>query len=286
MRIIVTGGSGFIGSSLIKYLVKHYKNIEILSIDNYLSGSKSNEIINDKVKYINDTTVNIKKYNNFLPNYVFHFGEYSRISQSFEEPGIVFESNLNGTFRVIEYCRKMKCKLIYSASSAILGNDLKDQHNSPYTWSKGKNVELIKNYGKWYKLNYTIVYFYNVYGNGQIKTGKYSTVIGIFEEQFKNNKALTVVLPGTQRRDFTHIDDTIKGIIVSAFKGSGDGYYIRRDREYSIIDVAKLFKSKYIMIESKRGDRKRSSGSNGKLKELGWNAERDLERYIEKVIGK
>ncbi len=287
MRYIVTGGSGFIGSCLIKRLLNDANalrpHIKILSIDNYLSGSKKNEVEDNRVKYIEDTTWNINKYSYFKPEIVFHFGEYSRISQSFEEPLKVFDSNLKGTYEVIEFCKKNNCKLMYSGSSSTFGDN---QNMSPYSWSKAKNVELIKNYGKWYKLKYTICYFYNVYGNGQITSGKYSTVIGIFEDKYKNNKPLTVVYPGTQKRDFTHIDDTINGIILSTFNGDGDGYFIRTGKQYSIIEVAKMFNHEFKIIGFRKGDRIESSGNNKKIIAIGWEPCIKLEEYIETLIKK
>jgi UDP-glucose 4-epimerase len=160
---------------------------------------------------------------------------------------------------------------------------MEDQHDSPYSWSKSKNIELIHNYNKWYGLDFTIVYFSNVYGAGQISEGKYATVIGIFERQRKNNEILTVVNPGTQTRDFTHIDDTIDGIILASFNGKGDGYIIRTGKQHSIIDVARMFDSKYKFIDCQRGNRKESSGDYKKMSELGWKPQNTLKKYLLKI---
>ena len=165
MNILITGGSGFIGSHLIKKLLKIYTDIQIFSIDNYLSGSKNNEINDERVTYINNSSININNIpilNDKNIDIFYHFGEYSRISTSFKEPNVVFENNLTGTYQVLEFCRINKCKLIYSGSTSIFGNNMKDQHSSPYSWSKAKNIELIKNYNKWFNLQFTIVYFSNV----------------------------------------------------------------------------------------------------------------------------
>ena len=283
MNIIVTGGSGFIGSNLIKRLLNTYQSIKILSIDNYLTGSKGNEVDSNRVKYICDSTWNIKRYSVFNPSILYHFGEYSRIATSFDEPNIVMNNNLRGTFEVIEFCRNNNCKLIYSGSTSIFGNDMKDQHSSPYSWTKAKNIELIHNYKKWFSLDFTIVYFSNVYGAGQIDTGKYSTVIGIFERQYKNKEPLTVVKPGTQTRDFTHIDDTINGIIFASEKGKGDGYIIRTGIQYSMIEVAKFCSSSHILIPEQRGNRIQSSGKMEKMAELGWMSKKKLKDYINEI---
>ena len=161
---------------------------------------------------------------------------------------------------------------------------MKDQHNSPYSWSKAKNIELIKNYHKWYNLQFAIVYFSNVYGAGQISSGKYATVIGIFENQYKNNKKLTVVKPGTQKRDFTHINDTISGILKASIGYYGDGYIIRSGIQYSILDVVKMFKKEYVFIDEQKGNRKESSGDMTKIKKLGWKPEYNLKDYINNII--
>lgn len=287
MNILITGGCGFIGSNLIKALLKKYTNIQIYSIDNYLSGYKKNQINDKRVLYLDNSSININEIpivNQVKFDILFHFGEYSRISTSFEEPNIVFENNLTGTYQVLEFCRKKKCKLVYSGSTSIFGNNMKDQHHSPYSWSKAKNIELIKNYHKWYNLQFTIVYFSNVYGAGQICKGKYATVIGIFENQYKNNQKLTVVKPGTQKRDFTHIDDTIDGILKASIGYYGDGYVIRTGTQYSILEVAKMFKTEIVFINEQRGNRTQSSGSMKNMEKLGWKSKINLKNYIDNII--
>ena len=287
MNILITGGSGFIASHLIKKFLKIYNDIKIFSLDNYLSGFKENEVDDERVIYIENSTVNINKIDiikNINFDILFHFGEYSRISTSFEEPDVVFHNNLTGTYQVLEFCRKNNCKLIYSGSSSIFGNNMKDQHSSPYSWSKAKNIELIKNYNKWFNLQFTIVYFSNVYGAGQISTGKYATVIGIFENLYKNNKKLTVVKPGTQTRDFTHIDDTIDGILKASIGYYGDGFVIRTGTQYSMLQVAKMFKTDYIFIDEQKGNRTQSSGSMENMKKIGWKSKHNLKDYINNII--
>jgi len=284
MNILVTGGAGFIGTSLIKELLSVYKNISIISLDNYTSGSKKNHINDSKVEYIDGNTWNISNINNiqkFNPQYVFHLGEFSRIVLSFEKPKETFWSNSIGTFEVIEYCLQKKSKLIYSASSAVFnGNDL-----NPYVFSKSQNIDLIKNYNKWFGLNYSIVYFYNVYGEKQICNGPYATVLGIFEKQFTEDENLTIVSPGTQSRIFTHIDDIVRGLILIAEKGFGDNYHLSSNEEYTINEVANMFDySKICYIPERRGERMVSIKQENRMeKELGWVAKERLQNYIDKL---
>lgn len=284
MNILVIGGAGFIGSNLIKTLVSHNNNGIIISLDNYSSGYKTNHIIDKNVKYIEGNTwdiLNIEEIINFNPVIIYHFGEYSRISQSFDEPSKVFKSNTYGTQQVLEYAVMKKSKLIYSGSSAIFGNC----NLSPYAFTKAKNIELIKNYKEWYGLEYSIVYFYNVYGPGQITKGNYATVIGIFEEQYKNKQPLTVVKPGTQTRYFTHIDDIISGILLVSEKGDGDGYMLGTRKDVSIFDLVKMFNSEYVMIESKKGERYTSIMESDRMyKELGWEPKISIEDYIKNYL--
>lgn len=287
MNILVTGGAGFIGSNLIYELKKLYKNVNIISLDNYISGKVENHI--EGVKYIKGDTWNIKfieEIQNFNPKYVFHFGEFSRIVLSFEKPNETFQSNTFGTQQILQYCVEKNSKLIYSGSSAIFGNKMKDQNLNPYAWTKSKNIELIHNYKEWFGLNFAICYFYNVFGPNQISTGPYSTVIGIFEDQYKNNKPLTIVKPGTQKRCFTHIKDIIDGIILVAEKGSGDEYFLGTKENISIIDIAHMFNWSYIFIDKRKGERETSTLIKSKIDELGWNPNYNIKDYIKKIITK
>jgi len=285
MKIFITGGAGFIGSNLIKKLISIYDDILIISLDNYSTGLINNHIKNDNIHYINGNTwdiFNIKEILEFTPDYVFHFGEYSRIHKSFDEPNKVFQSNFYGTQQILDYVVLKNSKLIYSGSSAIFGEN--SENLSPYAFTKSKNIELIKNYKKWYNLKFSICYFYNVYGDGQIKNGDYATVIGIFEEQFKNNKLLTVVKPGTQTRIFTHIEDIISGILLVATKGDGDGYVLAAKESFSILDIVKLFESDFVLIDSRKGERYTSIIPFNKMKtEFNWDAKNSLKDYIENL---
>ena len=262
-KIIVTGGAGFVGSNLIKYLLKK-TNFRILSIDNYSSGTKKNHVFDKRVKYINASTVEIS---NIIKNpkrikTVFHFGEFARIYQSFLKMNECITSNSIGSNSVFNFCLKNKIKLIYSATSASLGNKGRDKNLSPYAFSKAKNLELLENLKKWFNFKYEVIYFYNVYGNNQIENGSMATVIGIFQNQFKNNKSLTVVKPGTQSRRFTHISDTIN-VCLKAWKYNKCLHYsISHRKSHSIKNVAKMFGSKIRYLPSRPGERYASALTN------------------------
>ena len=265
--IIVTGGAGFVGANLIIKLLKNTK-YKIISIDNYSSGSVKNHIVNARVKYIKDSTSNISKTLNKYKSKIhtiFHFGEFSRIYQSFLKMDECIKSNSIGTHAVFNFCLSNKIKLVYSATSASIGNKGKDKNLSPYAFTKAKNLELLENLKKWFKFNYEVVYFYNVYGPMQISKGDMATVIGIFEECYKKNKPLTVVKPGTQTRRFTHIKDTVE-VCYKAWKVDLCRHYsISHKKSYSIIQVAKLFGKKVKFLPKREGERFASALTNMNL---------------------
>jgi len=284
--IVVTGGAGFVGSNLIKYLLLK-TNKKIISLDNYSSGSKRNHTKNKRIKYIYGDTANVQK---ILDKYkkkisvIFHFGEFARIHQSFINTDKCFSSNICGTSNVFYFCLKNKIKIIYSATSASLGNKGSDQSLSPYAFTKSKNLQLLSHLNKWFSLSYEALYFYNVYGNGHVKNGDMATVIGIFERQYEKKMPLTVVRPGTQSRKFTHIDDTVKGCYYAWKKNNNRHYSLSNMRSYTIKEVAELFTDNIKMIHPKLGERNKSSVVKkiGNIKIFSFPCKINLNSYIKK----
>ena len=265
-KIIVTGGCGFVGTNLISLLLEKTK-FEIISLDNYSSGTKKNHLKNSRIKYLKGNTVNIsqliKKGNKIEA--IFHFGEFARIYQSFTNMNQCIESNSIGTNAVFNFCLKNKIKLIYSATSASLGNKGDDKNLSPYAFTKSKNLELLENLKKWFNFRYEVIYFYNVYGPHHISKGKMATVIGIFEDHYKQKKKLPVVRPGTQTRRFTHIDDTVQICFLAWKKNLCRHYSIANKKSHSLIEVSKMFKSKIKLLPKRAGERYASALTNMNL---------------------
>ena len=280
MKILVTGGAGFIGSHLCEELAKN-KN-KVFSLDNYSTGTKLNHVNN--VTYIKGETKNIEKLINFIPGIIYHLGEYSRVEQSFDDIENVWSSNKDGIFAVLQFCRKTKAKIIYAGSSTKFGDGGLGRSQSPYAWSKASNTELVENYADWFGIKYAITYFYNVYGGREISSGKYATLIALFIEKYKNGESLTIVSPGTQLRNFTHIDDIVSGIIMVGESGFGDNYGIGCSQAFSILEIAEMFKTRIEMIPERKGNRMSASVVCNKTKELGWNERKSIEVYIETIV--
>jgi len=282
--ILVTGGAGFIGSHLCEELVKN--NI-VWSLDNYFTGSVMNHVTG--VNYVKGHTKDIEDRIAIIPDIVYHLGEYSRVEQSFDDIMTVWDSNKNGTFAVLEFVRKTGAKLIYSGSSTKFADDGIGKNQSPYAWTKSTNTELVNNYSNWFGLNFAITYFYNVYGDREISTGKYATLIALFKEKLKNKEPFTVVSPGTQHRNFTHIKDIINGLLIVGEKGEGDGFGIGAQQSYSINEVAEMFATKAHLstikyLPERPGNRMGGTVLSDKTKELGWKEEHNLKDYINELF--
>jgi len=282
--ILVTGGAGFIGSHLIERLVANPAN-RVISLDNYFTGKEENHI--KGAEYRRGHTKDIEKHISETPDIIYHLGEFSRTAVAIDEPDTVFGLNTIGTIGVLEFWRKQKCKLVYAGSSTkfadkrddgIAGRDL-----SPYTWAKAANTELVANYAKWYGLPYATVYFSNVYGPREL-SGKYGTVVEIFRQQHIAGKPKTVRLPGNQKRNYTHVDDTIDALVLIGEKGSGDGFNIAADEKFGTLDVAKLFGGEMEMLPARKTSRPSATLDTSLTKKLGWSPKHSLKDYIANIL--
>lgn len=277
--ILVTGGAGYIGSNLCRQLVD--SGFNVISLDNYFTGNKQNHC--PGVTYIEGDVRHISQLVSDKPEVVFHLGEYARVEQSFEDIDLVWRYNRVGMTEVLEFCRHRGCKLVYAGSSTKFGDEGRGPTQSPYAWSKANNTELVKCYGDWFDLDYAITYFYNVYGRNEIASGRYATVIGLFSERFSNGLPLTVVSPGTQVRNFTHIDDIIAGLILVGEKGFGDGYGIGCQESFSILEVAEMFGGEIEFLPERQGNRLSAGLITEKTLNLGWQPQHHLRDYIKQL---
>jgi UDP-glucose 4-epimerase len=279
-KILVTGGAGFIGSHLCERLAKDENN-DVYSLDNYFTGSHENHVAN--VTYIEGCSSDIATLVTFIPHMVYHLGEYSRVEQSFDDIEKVWKFNKDGIFAVLEFVRKSGCKILYAGSSTKFGDGGMGRSASPYAWTKSSNTELVKNYGIWFNVPYAITYFYNVYGPREIQTGKYATLIALFKEKMKNNESLTIVSPGNQRRNFTHIDDIINGLILVGENGFGDEFGIGSHEDYTIKEIAEMFGGKFEMLPERKGNRMVADVITSKTEALDWKAKKNIKDYINEI---
>ena len=279
-RVLVTGGAGFVGSNLCERLAQDENN-EVYSLDNYFTGSKDNHVPN--VTYIEGLTADIDQLIDFEPHTIYHLGEYSRVEQSFDDIEKVWRYNKDGIFAVLQFARKTGAKIVYAGSSTKFGDGGLGRSQSPYAWSKATNTELVENYGNWFNVPYAIVYFYNVYGKREIQTGKYATLIALFKEKMRKGEALTIVSPGTQKRNFTHVDDIINGLVLVGENGYGDEFGIGSPEAYSIKEIAEMFGGKIEMLPERKGNRMTADVVTAKTEALGWKPTRTIKEYIEEI---
>ena len=277
-KILITGGQGFIGFNLCKVLIQ--KGCQVFSLDCNLSERCDRKVLG--VKYFKGNTVDIFNIlKSFEFDVIFHLGEYSRVSNSFDNMAQVSNSNIMGTAQILEFWRERKCKLIYAGSSTKF-SEIKAE--TPYSFTKSNNTELVKKYGEWFDLEYSITYFYNVFGEGENEISEFATLIGIFKNRKKKSIPLEIVLPGSQKRNFTHIKDTVNALILILEEGKDKEYHIGSDKKYSVLEVAKMFNSDIKFINSKKGDRKDSFCDNSKIKKLGWKEQYYLKDYINMIL--
>jgi UDP-glucose 4-epimerase len=276
--ILVTGGAGHVGSHLIEMLVADPRN-RVISLDNYFNGSEANHI--PGVEYLRGHTKDIETLISETPDLIYHLGEYARITPSREEPALVYDMNITGTFAVVEYCRQHKVpKLVYAASSTRFAVEGNGRHQNPYSFTKSVNVDLINDYGKWYDLPYAICYFYNGFGPREKGEGKYATLIAKFEHLYLQGEPLPVVKPGTQKRAFTYVKDLARGIILTGEKGWGDGYALGTTVSHSVLEIAEAFGGPIQLVDGYPG---REESANDPIKareELGWAPTLDVMDYI------
>lgn len=279
MNVLVTGGCGFIGYALSKELLLRGYNVDI--IDNLYIGGKEAKLatgcnfLNGDVRSMNN--IEIKEY-----KYIFHLAAISRIQPSFYKPQLTFSVNVDGTRQVVEYTMPIKAKLIYAGSSSRHHNPML----SPYALSKHMGEEWIKMYKNTYGLNAEIVRFYNVYGPGELVDSHMAAVIGIFRNQIKNNQLLTIFGDGEQRRDFTHIDDIVDGLIriAESDEQHGDAWELGTGKNYSIKEVAEMFNTEIVHLPDVRGNyRETIRVNNDAIERLGWQPKDRLEEYIKNL---
>ncbi len=273
--VLVTGGAGFIGSNLCKRLAAD--GHKVISLDNYFTGTKDAHI--KGVEYREGHTKDIELHVPETPDLVFHLGEYSRVEKSLTEPELVWDLNKAGTFGVLEFCRRKKIKLMYAGSSTKFGDGGLGRDQSPYAWAKATNTELVQNYGSWYGMPYAITYFYNVYGPGE-RAGSFGTVIEIFKQKKLKGEPLFINAPGTQKRNFTHVDDIIEGLILVGEKGEGDNFGLGSAKAYSILEVAQMFGGQIVMGPEVPGNRMGGECDTTKTELLGWRPKHTLTDYI------
>jgi len=282
MKVLVTGGAGFVGTNLIKRLLKD--GHKVVSLDNYSTGKKENE--QSGCQYFDVDLCDVKDYSFFMdkPDVIFHIAALARIQPSLKNPYKSIFNNFVSSLNVFEYARQNNTKVVYAGSSTFHHG----LYSSPYAWSKFGGEELCKLYSNVYDLSTAICRFYNVYGPYQLEGGDYSTVVGVFEKQYREGKSLTITADGKQRRDFTYIDDIVDGLIkCSEHNFKAEFFELGSGVNYSINEVADMFGKeyprKYIPARKGEYDVTLADYSKAKLK-LGWEPEGDIIKYIKSII--
>lgn len=278
-NVLITGGAGFIGTNLCRHL--RDLGSQVTSLDNYFTGCKTNHL--DGVTYLEGNTKNIDKIVNIEPDIVYHLGEYSRVEQSFSDFHQLQDFNMTGTRAVVDYCARNKAKLIYAGSSTKFAAKSENYVEAPYTWTKRTNTDYINKYAEWFGLNYAIVYFYNVYGRNEISAGKYATLIGRYTAQMRDNEPLTIVAPGTQQRNFTHVDDIVTGLEIVGSHGEGDLFGIGSEQKFSVQQVANMFGGQQSLLPERPGNRIDADLNIQRTKELGWKSQIQLPQYVKQL---
>jgi UDP-glucose 4-epimerase len=278
--VLVTGGAGMIGSRLIELLLPKYR---VVSLDNYFIGKKENHVAGAEYREGHTKDINAL-CGDLNPVIMFHLGEYSRVEQSFKDVELVWQSNVEGTFRVLEFWHKHHCKIVYAGSSTKFADGGMGRDQSPYAWMKASNTELVRNYGNWFDLPYAITYFYNGYGPRELAEGPYASVIGRFKTQYWAGQPITVVAPGTQRRNFTHVDDLARGLLMVGEKGLGDEFGLGSHESYTVLEIAKMFTDNIVMLPERQGNRMESIVDTTRAEqEFGWKTEHTVKEYIESL---
>lgn len=277
MKILVTGGAGFVGTNLLRHLL--LSDNELYSIDNYSIGKIENHI--QGIKYINDDIENIFSHS-IKFDLIFHLAALSRIQPSFNDPELTFDSNTSGTMKILEFARKNNTPVLYSGSSSMHHNPIL----SPYAMTKYLGEQLCKLYRESYNLKVHIVRFYNVYGPYEITDGKWAALIGKWRNNIKNNEPLHIVGDGNQRRDFTHINDIVSGLVaISNTNSKNYEWELGSGTNYSINEVFDMFRSKFdcksIYVDDQKGNYRETLRENDKaLDELDWKPKENLKEYI------
>lgn len=275
---LVTGGAGFVGTNLIKRLLK--EGYRVVSIDNYSTGSERNH--QEGAEYYRGDVSVIKGYP-CKPDIVYHLAAIARIQPSFYQPLEYFQANAVATFNVAKYCADNNVPLQFAGSSSHHSGKFKN----PYTFSKDVSEEIVSLCQQIYGLKATITRFYNVYGPHHLKEGGYCTVIGKWEKAIEDGNPITIYGDGTKRRDFTHIDDIVDALLLIEQKQAwGHIFELGRGINYSIKEVADMFEYDKIVYETDKPGEAISTLCNDPLASeiLNWKATRNLPDYIKSYI--